>query len=42
MPPVDIALARCYGEDKIIAGADEAAYAGIDFPLIREKLFART
>lgn len=42
VPAVDIALARCYGEDKIIAAADEAAYAGIDFPLIREKLFART
>ena len=40
--PVDIALARCFGEDKIIAAANPADYAGVDFPAIREKLFART
>jgi len=41
VPPSDIALAACYGEDKIVAAASSEAYAGIDFPAIREKLFAR-
>lgn len=41
VPPVDIALARCYGEDKIIAAANGEDYARLDFPAIREKLFAR-
>lgn len=41
LPPTDIALARCYGEDKIIAAAQAETYAAVDFPSIREKLFAR-
>lgn len=38
--PADIWLSRCYGEDRIVAAASPDAYAGIDFPAIREKLFA--
>ena len=38
--PTEIWLARCYGEDRIVGAAGAEAYAGIDFAVIREKLFA--
>lgn len=40
-PAADIWLARCYGEDKIIAAVGADACGEVDFPLIREKLFAK-
>lgn len=40
VPPADIWLAKCYGEDKIIAAASPEVYSAIDFPALREKLFA--
>ncbi|MBC2667988.1 HD-GYP domain-containing protein [Novosphingobium piscinae] len=40
VPTTEILLARCYGEDRIIAAANPDALGGIDFPAIREKLFA--
>lgn len=38
--PTEIWLARCYGEDRIVGAASGDHYAGVDFPTIREKLFA--
>ncbi|WP_298197512.1 HD-GYP domain-containing protein [Novosphingobium sp.] len=40
VPPVEILLSQCYGEDRIVGAASQEVYSGIDFPMIREKLFA--
>ena len=40
VPPTDIALANCFGEDQIVGTADPLAYGCADFPRLRERLFA--
>jgi HD-GYP domain-containing protein (c-di-GMP phosphodiesterase class II) len=39
VPQVEIALADCYGEDRIVGTADPLAYGCADFPRLRERLF---
>lgn len=39
-PPVDIALAHCYGEDRIEGTVDPSDYGCDDFVTVRERLFA--
>ncbi|MES2493075.1 MAG: DUF3391 domain-containing protein [Pseudomonadota bacterium] len=39
VPPVEIALADCFGADRIECGADPHAYGCTEFPFLRERLF---
>jgi hypothetical protein len=40
MPPTDIALAQCYGEDSIQGTVDPSDYGCDDFVTLRERLFS--
>ncbi|MFC3174941.1 HD-GYP domain-containing protein [Novosphingobium bradum] len=40
LPPSDIALAQCFGEDRIVGRADLASMMPGDFAPLRERLFA--
>jgi hypothetical protein len=40
LPPSDIALAQCFGEDRIVGRAEMADLVSADFAPLRERLYA--